>query len=735
MFPASDFRFFTHHLGVAYIQAYLAKNGFTSKQVLPTNGSTLNDCAKELLSTNAKIIGFTCYDKNFYLVSKIASIIKSKRPKTIVIAGGPAATFSDKMILNNTPSIDLCVRFEGEKTALDLASCIYENSYPERLADISGITFRHGKSIITTPDRPLFGSENNKEYALDGLPSPYLSGTLNGTEGAGVLSARGCTNRCTYCNFSAMSKHTIRYHSIDRIISELKYIKAAVESNHSKRIKNRIVPILDDSFTTNVRRAKDICKHIIDEEIKLELSCLIRAENIDEELIALLSQAGFVEVCFGVESAVPRILRNVKRISKSWHQEKKEDYSAEEHFLSKVKEGISLAKRHNIKTCVSFILGLPGETLEEGLTTIDFVQNLGADQCAQNYLGIYRGTELFDTANDYGIRLKASPFSLEYETLYAYPIHKIPICINSSLQKDISQAAKIILSAFTSGPDVHEGERNGISLALIERPTDGNILRTFKWLSKYLAVAGRIIILGKKDDTIDDYNHIIEDCSRAGLPTNEIYHLKAYSISDSEAAYSVINTPLNGRLVHWWPTFALVKLSNCLEFSKKHYPMQGQIRPIYCINENVDMYFLAAMVDTMRKDARCQSKESKLWLNGVFLDGCRWCKSSCPALRLRRIFINEFGDVFPCLTGKPLGTINESIINHNNNAKKIYAMISKNRECENCCVKIGCSKCLFTGAFSEQEYCELQQAKLDMSEIIANSKIANAIDTIASKDC
>jgi anaerobic magnesium-protoporphyrin IX monomethyl ester cyclase len=327
-------RSFENHLGVAYIQAYLAKHGFSSKQVIPPLGSTLSDCVEQLIATNAKIIGFTCYDTNYFLVRTIASFIKRKKPETIVIAGGPTPTFSDDLLLNNAPDIDLCVRFEGEETTLELVSLNTDGSLLNSLEDVAGITYRHNNSIVRTTDRQLFGASKNKEFCLDDLPSPYLDGVLDGTEGAGILTARGCTHHCSYCNFSAMSKHIIRYHSIDRVIDELKYIYDSSTSH----LKSKVIVFNDDAFTLNVRRAKNICKRIIDEGIKLKLSCLCRADNLDEELIELLNEAGFGDISFGVESAVPKILSNIKKIRRYEPKIDEEDYAVEESFLSEIKE-------------------------------------------------------------------------------------------------------------------------------------------------------------------------------------------------------------------------------------------------------------------------------------------------------------------------------------------------------------------------------------------------------------
>ncbi len=59
---------------------------------------------------------------------------------------------------------------------------------------------------------------------------------------------------------------------------------------------------------------------------------------------------------FGVESAVPKILHNIKKDFRNGPRFDEEDYDAEKHFLSKIKEGIALAKSYGMKTSVSIIL-------------------------------------------------------------------------------------------------------------------------------------------------------------------------------------------------------------------------------------------------------------------------------------------------------------------------------------------------------------------------------------------
>jgi len=725
MFPsAGDSPPFTYHLGQAYLQAYLSKSGFSSRQILPGNGCTIDECAKELLSTNASVIGFTCYDKNYPLVKKIASVVKDRLPGAVIVVGGPSATFSDEIMLRDAPAIDVCVRFEGEQTARELMSSVFEGSFPEGLDRILGISFRRGRSIIRNPDRPLFGLESGRDSSLDGLPSPYLERVLSGRENTGVLTARGCINRCTYCNFSALSRHTVRYHSIERVISELMYIESARDCSPSTKNQDQIVPILDDSFAINVQRAKRICEAIAREEIKLRLSCLIRAENIDRELMELIANAGFVEVCFGVESAVPRILRNVRRVTGAHSQIEGDGLLREKEFLEKVREGVSLAKEHGIKACVSFVLGLPGETLEDGLATVSFIESLQADYCAQNHLGVYRGTELYDTAGDFGLRLIPSPSSLECDCVYPYPLQEIPVCKNSSLQEDKARLADTVADAFAGGTEGAWG--SGVLTALVERPKPAALPGVIGWLSKNLSVAGRAIILGDRNDELSDLRATAEECLKSGLPTSRLCLLKSYTFPGSKAAYEVF--PLRGQMAHFGLKFALLKLNGCLRSSWGLFAKDDQVLPVYCIDDREDLLFLAAMARMLAKDAGVHDGMGELWLNGCLLDGCRWsCGDQCPANDLRRVIISRDGRISACLTGEPFGTVYEGAEVIRSRVEAIRELVWRSRGCDSCRLGGECSRCLFPGRFDQQEYCDLQNSDLRISEIVKNSKVASRI--------
>ncbi len=415
-------------MGAGYVQAYLRRQGIATIALTAGGQLKLSDLADIIISAAAPIVGFTCYDSNYYLSKLLAESIKKQRPDIKIIMGGPSATFSDRLIMGDTLAVDVCVRGEGEYTMAELIPRLKCNEKP---AGICGITYRDSGDIIREDERKRGGQ-------LDKFPSPYLTGifpinkdTLADIGRMGVSTSRGCPYHCTYCNFAAMSGHTIRHYPVDIVLGELERINTAACRYLPAGQKLRLA-IQDDAFSINLKRAKDICKGIIRRNIeRLSLSCETRADRIDRELLQLMQQAGFTHINFGLESAVPRILRIIKKVGTDLAQNK--DYSAEENFLRQTKQAINWCNKIGLKSTVSIISGLPGESFKDGLATLDFVKGLGVTEYLHNRLQLHAGTQLFEKQAKYGISAAPSIWGLPYETKCSYNTKQIPVADNKKL--------------------------------------------------------------------------------------------------------------------------------------------------------------------------------------------------------------------------------------------------------------------------------------------------------------
>lgn len=244
------------------------------------------------------------------------------------------------------------------------------------------------------------------------------------------------------CNVPTVIGRKFRTRSGENILEELRYAQAKYGSKEFK--------VLDDNFTLQMDRAKDICQLFIEEKLDMKWTCPngIRADRLDEELCSLMKQAGCYSMSIGVESGDPEVFDKIKKGEK----------------LEDVERGIKLAQAAGIKVHGFFIIGLIGSTYEADKRSMEFAKRLGIT-ASWGILVPYPGTEVWEQVkNDanarilrdwkqgfhIGARPKAVFDTPEYtaeERVRAYYYANM----TSIKKKDIPRAAKMIIKGLISG--------------------------------------------------------------------------------------------------------------------------------------------------------------------------------------------------------------------------------------------------------------------------------------------
>jgi tetratricopeptide (TPR) repeat protein len=138
--------------------------------------------------------------------------------------------------------------------------------------------------------------------------------------------------------------------------------------------------VSDDTFTMGKDRVIQICKKIIEKDLKITWFAISRVNYVDEEILYWMRKAGCIQISYGVESGSEKI-RDIlnKRI-------KTDD----------IKRAFALTTGYGILARAYFIYGSPGESYETIQETIDLIHEIKPLSVIFYILDIFPGTALYE---------------------------------------------------------------------------------------------------------------------------------------------------------------------------------------------------------------------------------------------------------------------------------------------------------------------------------------------------
>lgn len=336
---------------------------------------------EEFARREPDLVGITCLTPQAHLALEVAGIAKEVCSDCHTVLGGPHPSAAPIEVARD-PNVDFVVVGEGERTLLELAQDLSE---PSRLRSVEGLVFRKDDEVRVNPPRKMI--EN-----LDEIPFPAyhlfaerklnLTVDAHGIDTRGrymeVFTSRGCPYQCIFCH-KAFGRR-FRARSPENVLEEISllYHKYGVREIHFE----------DDSFNLDIGRAKKIFDLLIESGMDLSIRFPngIRADCVDEELIAKMREAGAYQTSIGVETASPRVMRMIKKGLD----------------LRRVEEAVQLASKHGLQIRGFFMIGFPGEIKDEIMQTIEFAKNLDIHFASFSIVTPYPGTELYEIARERG---------------------------------------------------------------------------------------------------------------------------------------------------------------------------------------------------------------------------------------------------------------------------------------------------------------------------------------------
>lgn len=323
---------------------------------------------EEIRREDPTFVGITFTTPLYSEAKRLGGIIKEIKPDTTLIAGGAHATTFPKEIVESS-AFDMVAVGEADFIMRDLL-------VTENRKNIKGLVFKENGKIIDT---------GRAEYLdnLDNLPLPawelydlkkYNRISLSNRESPpGYLeTSRGCPWGCVFCNKNIQGRK-FRPKGVKRVVDEIE---------HMLTMGFKEINILDDTFSTDINRAKAICDEVINRSLKFPWHPLngIRVDRVDKELFIKMKKSGCYKVSFGIESGNQNVLDAIdKRIN-----------------LQQVRDAVRWAREVGFETFGYFMIALPGDTEETIEDTIRFAKELKLDMAKFNITIPLPGTKMFD---------------------------------------------------------------------------------------------------------------------------------------------------------------------------------------------------------------------------------------------------------------------------------------------------------------------------------------------------
>ena len=324
-----------------------------------------------VVEANPAVVGISYLTPLKYVVERIASLVKEIDRDIKVVAGSSHPTFCPDEVMQN-PNVDFVIRGEGEIPLLSLvrefskASPIWEN--------VPGIYYRDGGGqVLNTPGVGLIDNLDELPFIARDL---VLNCDYNRYRLHSIATTRGCPYTCSFCADKRLWGGRVRRRSVDRVIEEMKLLKDTYRIDY--------VDFADGTFTYDRRYLESFCKAMIGQKLGISWRCTARYDNLDEDLLQLMKEAGCAGLYFGLESGSDRVLKAIdKKIT-----------------VNQIIKVSKMVHDSGIPAATSVLMGLPDETKEDMEETLRIMKKVKADLFDVNSYTPLPGTSLYDAMDE-----------------------------------------------------------------------------------------------------------------------------------------------------------------------------------------------------------------------------------------------------------------------------------------------------------------------------------------------
>ncbi len=333
--------------------------------------------AELIAQDEPEFLGLSLYLWNSERSLHLAREVKRRSPRTTVLIGGPEVGADNPFILGQQ-GFDVAVSGEAEDTFCALM---------DRLIDGRDVAGMPNVAVRTPAGLSPFGPPANANFALTQYPSPYLEGLVrvDPDRSTYVETVRGCRSHCTFC-FYPRSSSVLRVLDVDRSAQLVSTLRAKGA---------REVVFLDPTF--NHRPDFELLLEALaraNPDRALSFFAEVRAEGLTPAHAAQMARAGFTKLEIGLQSVNRQTLKRVKRGGSP----------------EKVAAAAKMLHDVGIELLVDLIVGLPGDTADDVMRGVDFLnEHQLADEAQVFALSLLPGTAMRTDALKDGVVFDPAP--------------------------------------------------------------------------------------------------------------------------------------------------------------------------------------------------------------------------------------------------------------------------------------------------------------------------------------
>ena len=360
-------------LNYVHLAAYVRSKGYAPLILdMVFDEVTPQHLDAEIRANRVKVAGIGCMTCEFPAAIEEARRLKAAHPELITVLGGAHPSGDPEECLRSGV-VDYVIVGEGEIALVSLLDAIRDGRIPEGIPGLW--TMRDGAVVAggsaPVPDvnelpRPAYDLVGIERYFQ--LDSPWHF--PKSKRAVQFITERGCPYQCSYCH----EIHTKKFRGMaaETVLDQIEWLV--------KEYGVGELMIVDDIFNFDLARAKEICRGIIRRGLRVHLQFPngVRGDRFDEELMGLMKEAGAHYLAIAIETVSEKYQKLVRKNLKA----------------DRAREAVEWARNYGIEVSGFFMIGFPGETVQEVQATLDFAVTAPFDSIFVSIVAPFKGTKL-----------------------------------------------------------------------------------------------------------------------------------------------------------------------------------------------------------------------------------------------------------------------------------------------------------------------------------------------------